>query len=91
MDPLALYYVLVCTVTIPTVLPYCYFATQITFELRINSEQIYHSLWYKLPVKQQYDMQFLLQYSQFERKIMGFNFVECSMPSFLKVNSIYFC
>lgn len=49
---------------------------------------IYNSLWYKLNVKDQKSINFLIMYAQTERNIKGFNFIECSLGTLLRVGIV---
>lgn len=86
MEPSTFYFMIICSVTISSVLPYCYFATHLFHKMKMSSHRIYEVSWYKLEVRQQRDLNFLLKYTQQEREIKGFDFVSCSLQTFLRVH-----
>lgn len=85
LSPAVAYYTLLACLLISSVAPYCYRATITMFILKQNSEIVYQSLWYKLTVKQQKSIQFLILFAQKEYEIKGFNFVECSLYTLLRI------
>lgn len=66
-------------------LPFCYHATHVLRSLNENSNRVYNSLWYKLPVKKQHKLILLIIYAQKERNIDGFGLISCSIRTMLKV------
>lgn len=90
MEPFTFYFMIMCSVTISSVLLYCYFATHIVHKMKMSSHRIYEVSWYKLQLRQQRDLKFLLMYTQQEREIKGLNFVSCSLQTFLLVQHFLF-
>lgn len=85
MNPEAIYYLIIYAMVASSVLIYCLFATMTITSIAKNSERVYFSLWYKLPTKHQFDLKFLILFTQQEREIRGFNFIQCSTDTFLRV------
>lgn len=42
-------------------------------------------MWYELSVKQQYDVKLLILHAQQKREIRGFDYIVCSLGTFLRV------
>lgn len=84
-EPVFIYYLMVSLMTVSSVLPYCYNATNTLDTLEENLDRINSSVWYKLDARDQLDLKFLISYAQQNREITGFNFVVCSIQTFLKV------
>lgn len=76
--------------SVSTVLPFCYEATNTLTYINFNSEIIYSSKWYKLSAKQQAGIKLLIQYAQRDREIRGYDFLPCAIPTFLKASLISF-
>lgn len=89
LNPVFVYYILVSLLTISSVLPYCYNATNTIIALEENLDRIYNSMWYKLSIHQQLNVKILIFYAQQNRQITGFRFVVCSIQTFLKVNQSF--
>lgn len=87
----SLNYIVNFVAMIGALLPYCYFGTSIVHKFKESSQRAYDSLWYNMPLKYQMELKFLLHYTQTERHIKAYNFIECSLGTFLYVSkkSIY--
>lgn len=76
---------LIALIIVAAILPYCYFGTKLMWTFSKCSQRVYDCSWYKLPVKQQADLHFLLLYTQRPRCIKAYGLVECSLNVFLAV------
>lgn len=85
-DPMGFYYGALYLMLSSSLLIYCFFATMTTGSIEMNSQRVYESLWYKMPLKNRNDLRFLILFAQKEREVTGFGFIVCSLKTFLGVN-----
>lgn len=69
--------------------PFCYYSTVITLRLQQMADDIYHSLWYKLPAKFMKHCIISIVAAQQPRYFTGLGLVVCSLETFKKVNDIF--
>lgn len=72
--------------SICSIMPFCHFASQITYKLKLNGYRAYQSFWYKLPLDHQQEIKFMIAYAQIIRKFSGWGMIDCSNEVFLKVS-----
>lgn len=66
----------------------CYNANNVTSKALSVAEITYNIHWYKLPVKKQRFVQMMIRRAQKPFYLKGYDIVECSLSTFLKVNLI---
>lgn len=74
-------------VGVVSILPYCYYASRITVRMQQLSNVIFDSCWYKLPVRLQRNIQFMIKFAQVTRKVDGYILFSCDLECFVKVGS----
>lgn len=75
------------TFSLFSILPYCYFATKISYRFQANGLRIYQCMWYKMKMSQQRNLQFMIAYAQTVRHFKGFGILDCTLEMFMKVFS----
>lgn len=68
-----------------SILPYCYYASRISFAISLNAYHAYQSNWYLFTIEQQRSLQMILAYSQIKRNFTGYDIIDCSLEVFLMV------
>lgn len=64
---------------------YCYFSERITTNSIKIADDAYDSLWYRMTVRQQMKVMFIIQRAQKEFRLTGLELVDCSLATFLTV------
>lgn len=72
-------------VAIFSLLPYCYFASRITFKIQNMSYVVFHCQWYELPVELQKNVQPIIACAQMKRTVHGYGLFNCDLEGFMKV------
>lgn len=72
--------------SILSVLPYCWFATNLSFRLQNIGDDAYNALWYKHSNQMQIYTRQIITYAQIRRSYEGYHFFHCSLDIFVKVS-----
>lgn len=79
---------------ISSILPYCYYASRMSYTINMNADHAYQSNWYLFTIDQQRSLQMILAHSQIKRNFTGYDIIDCSLEVFLMVyesTTIRFC
>lgn len=68
------------------ILPYCWFATVLSLQLRKIGHDAYESIWYKHSPHLQIYIRWIIIYGQIPRDFDGYNIFRCSLDVFMKVS-----
>lgn len=77
-----------CGTTLFSIVPYCFFGSEVTYRLKSIGQSIYNSVWYEFPLQQQQLCRMMIQISQTNHNINGFGIVSCDLSTFLNVKSL---
>lgn len=70
---------------IGSILPYCYYASQMIFKLQQMADITYETDWYRWPIHLQKNIQPMIRHSQKVRTVHGYGLFRCNLEAFMKV------
>lgn len=76
-------------ISISIILPYCYYSSNTAYRLESVANDIYDSLWYRLPVRLEKFYILSIASAQSPRYFTGFSMISCSLGTFTKVLHIH--
>lgn len=79
----------VVALSIMCILPYCWFATVLSLQLRKIGHDAYESIWYNHPPYLQIYFRWIIIYGQIPRDFDGYNIFRCSLDVFMKVDTVF--
>lgn len=77
-------------VAVLAILPYCYYASIIVWNIEHTANAAFESCWYELPVKLQKNLCNIIAFAQIPREVSGYGLFKCDLEGFMKVGFFLF-